>query len=737
MAWDSSTDSWLQPQADLPVDSADGSFSIALDRDCVYTLTTTRGQKRPVDGSISKKMPEPAAFKLPYKTTFDNGPLDGGEAYFLGDQMGKWEATIITEEQEDDEEAVEHGVAMRQIVTDDNFAIAGQSNADRLKNNVPLTIIGDLFMEDLRIETEFMIESKDERTAMGQESYAGVALRVTAAGWPFRGNSDSPILPGLFLKVYSSGRWTLCAEANCTRTTLSSAPVDFEIKSGKIPAASAAKVLQKWHKLSLSVLGSSASASFDGASLFESVDVLGERGLHPSDHNARAGAGWAALTSSFSGVLFDNLALVGAHMENSSTVRPSTATVASGADVGSLACGAPSAINGWHVDAATGLVHVRSTTGAETDADSNGSSLCLTAELAPPPSPGDSSCAGFINTTGGCAGLTHAPSGDHSATACAAACCGDAQCGTWQYLDGKDNPSPKGNCWVGTCAALHNDTSCGANKHAACPWVTGWRKTQPSGHWLPVKEEGRVLLGTCNSAAAHALRFDPHTGRIILATSSSSSSLSSPPSNSSEICVGIRPKQGASTGAAPAAAVLQPCQPLPCDFQQFQVNQPSGAIRHKAGFCVEPCTGPAFYNGICAGGASVTQQGWPAFRDCCLSVGTPSASLKTDDDNKQGRGHVGRWSVRPQFTPGCECGALSSDEIGIDYTRNFCCGAYPGCPAEAITPIVPVEGLPNYTKGDGRRDHHHVVDGPLLGNGNIGVVVGTYSGEYWCISLMI
>ena len=94
--------------------------------------------------------------------------------------------------------------------------------------------------------------------------------------------------------------------------------------------------------------------------------------------------------------------------------------------------------------------------------------------------------------------------------------------------------------------------------------------------------------------------------------------------------------------------------------------------------------------------------------------------------------HVGRWAVRPQFTPGCECGALSSDEIGIDSTRNFCCGAYPGCPAESITPIVPTDGLPNYTKGDGRRDHHHVADGPLVGNGNIGVVVG--SGNRWNVS---
>lgn len=95
------------------------------------------------------------------------------------------------------------------------------------------------------------------------------------------------------------------------------------------------------------------------------------------------------------------------------------------------------------------------------------------------------------------------------------------------------------------------------------------------------------------------------------------------------------------------------------------------------------------------------------------------------------RRHVGRWTSAPQFTPGCECGMLTSDEVGIDFTRNFCCGAYPGCPSASITPTVPPSGLPNYTS-DGRRDHHHVIDGPIAGNGNIGVAVG--AGNLWNVS---
>ena len=95
------------------------------------------------------------------------------------------------------------------------------------------------------------------------------------------------------------------------------------------------------------------------------------------------------------------------------------------------------------------------------------------------------------------------------------------------------------------------------------------------------------------------------------------------------------------------------------------------------------------------------------------------------------RRHTGMWVKRPQFTPGCECGSLSSDEIGIDPTRNFCCDASPGCPPKYVSPATPTNELPAYTS-DGRRDHHHVLDGPIVGNGNIGVAVG--SGNLWNVS---
>jgi hypothetical protein len=568
-AWDTRTESWLQPQPDVPV-KPDGSFDISLRKNCLYTITTTRGQTRPYDTS-ERTAPKSAAFKLPYSTTFD-GPLDGGEGSYLGDQMGKWEAALAADPS--------HGTVMRQVVQDDNLAITSDLRWQRLSQNVPLTILGDLFMEDLSVASDFLLETS--HTAMGNRSFAGVALRVTAAGWPFRGGGLSPMVPGLFLRVKSSGEWQLCAEANCTRACVTahgcpegSQPLDFVIASGQIQGTQN-DMVNRWHRLQLSVQGAIASATLDRAPLFTNLSVASKRGLPQSDPYARAGAGWAALTSSFSGVQFDRLKLDGHHQGNTSAVESCHVGVpAAGVKVGSFPCDAPAATNGWQVNATTGLVHII--------VGGSSSDLCLTAEVTPPAA-AEASCAGFLNSTGGgCAGLTHVPSGDSGASACAQTCCGDLRCGTWQW-------NAKTGCWTGSCPSLTPDGNT----------TTGWRKIQSSGL-------GNVVLGSCAAAAAKALRFDSSTGRITMASNAS-------------VCVAIRPKQGATSGAAPAAAVLQVCKPLPCDFQQFQVDRYSGAVRHKSGFCVEPCTGPAFHNGICAGGASVTVSGWPAFRDCCLGV---------------------------------------------------------------------------------------------------------------------
>ena len=94
------------------------------------------------------------------------------------------------------------------------------------------------------------------------------------------------------------------------------------------------------------------------------------------------------------------------------------------------------------------------------------------------------------------------------------------------------------------------------------------------------------------------------------------------------------------------------------------------------------------------------------------------------------RSHVGHWASIPLWTPSCWNGYYP--DSGDDPSRVFCCDPrdVPTCPAEFVAE-VPTPPPVNYTTL-GRRDYHHVPDGPLVGNGNIGVVAG--SGNVWNIS---
>lgn len=90
---------------------------------------------------------------------------------------------------------------------------------------------------------------------------------------------------------------------------------------------------------------------------------------------------------------------------------------------------------------------------------------------------------------------------------------------------------------------------------------------------------------------------------------------------------------------------------------------------------------------------------------------------------------IGTWNSVPIFTPSCINGIFKDTDQ--DPSRTFGCNAGPEVPAAFSHPPTPTDKLPSYTT-DGRRDHHHVVDGPVLGNGNVGVVVG--GGNLWNVS---
>ena len=85
---------------------------------------------------------------------------------------------------------------------------------------------------------------------------------------------------------------------------------------------------------------------------------------------------------------------------------------------------------------------------------------------------------------------------------------------------------------------------------------------------------------------------------------------------------------------------------------------------------------------------------------------------KTNPRAQSPRRHVGVWDSPPLFVPVCSGLAAGNLDPAAEEGRAFSC--------EGMNP-------PKSSGGAGfdeRRDHHHVVDGPVVGNGNLGVVVG-------------
>ena len=162
----SDKDGWFERQADATV-SADGTFSVTIEADCMYTFTNVGGVTKP---AVPTGVPGSKAFPLPYADDFD-GMTVGAEAPFFGDQMGKFET-------------VSAGGGRSGNVTRQQLPLAPWPICNR-GHSQPLSIIGDMFFEDLMVSADILIETPGVGAAL--------ALRVRNSRF-FRG-----VTPGVLL----------------------------------------------------------------------------------------------------------------------------------------------------------------------------------------------------------------------------------------------------------------------------------------------------------------------------------------------------------------------------------------------------------------------------------------------------------------------------------------------------------------------------------------------------------
>uniref|UniRef100_A0A8C1YIH4 Galactocerebrosidase n=1 Tax=Cyprinus carpio TaxID=7962 RepID=A0A8C1YIH4_CYPCA len=232
----------------------EGSFSIELDVDEVYTFTTVRNGQR---GSYPDPPPS-APFPKSYKDDFDVSEHPYfSEAPNFADQTGVFE--YFTNQTDPGP----HVSTLRQVVT--QRPVTWVADADQT-----ISVIGDYQWQDLMVSCDIYMESVHTGGVF-------IAVRVNKGGGVVRSTR------GVFLWVYADGTYKVTNDLN-GMTVLA------EGLSG-----TRARV---WYTLTLTVKGNYASADLNGYSLWKNAVLWEPR------------HGWAAIgTSSFELAQFDNFAI--------------------------------------------------------------------------------------------------------------------------------------------------------------------------------------------------------------------------------------------------------------------------------------------------------------------------------------------------------------------------------------------------------------------------------------------
>uniref|UniRef100_A0A8C4GX35 Galactocerebrosidase n=1 Tax=Dicentrarchus labrax TaxID=13489 RepID=A0A8C4GX35_DICLA len=237
-----------------PLKLVDGSFTLNLAEDEVYTLTTiTTGQK----GSYPDPPPS-ARFPKVYKDNFDIRNPPFSEAPDFADQTGVFEYYINLTD------PGPHVFTLRQVLTE--RPVTWAADADQT-----ISVIGDYQWHDLTVTCDVFMESVKTGGVF-------IAARVDKGGQSIRSAN------GVFFWVFADGTYKVTND-------LAGQTVLAEGQSGTRAYG--------WHTLSLTVKGQYALGQLNGYPLWKNAVVLTPKN------------GWAAIgTRSFELAQFDNFAVV-------------------------------------------------------------------------------------------------------------------------------------------------------------------------------------------------------------------------------------------------------------------------------------------------------------------------------------------------------------------------------------------------------------------------------------------
>jgi len=229
-AWRSTGREQFVRLPDVP--AVDGVFSLAAEREAIYSLTTTDGQQKAVT-EVPRSQPLP----LPYRDNFDNYRVNETPRY-LSDCFGAFEVKA----------GGRAGNCLRQVITQRGIAWCGDGD--------PLTIIGSPAWRDYEVACDVCFDFKQAAWIYGR-------IKTVPEG-------KQPPPQGYGLRVAGDGAWSLVDNRS-----------GGNLASGKVAVAPGS-----WHRLGLRMLGNRITVVFDGKDAGSAVSDTFRSGL------AGLGCGW-------------------------------------------------------------------------------------------------------------------------------------------------------------------------------------------------------------------------------------------------------------------------------------------------------------------------------------------------------------------------------------------------------------------------------------------------------------
>jgi galactosylceramidase len=254
--WRSDATAQFQQQAAIPVSK--GSFTLSMEQNAIYSITTTTGQTK----GAAPAPPAPGAFPFPYYENYDHyGDFVsvGYRPYYHADIA----ATFELAERPDGT-----GQCLHQVVAQPAQSWAPEPSG-------PYTIVGDGAWKDYEVSVDTSIESAGWASLMGRVSGVG-----TGYGTGFK---------AYYLTLDTTGAWGFYVGtgANAAETSTSLATGKATLTAGS------------WHNMKLVFSGTSIKGLIDGTQVFSVTDGTYKSG--------QVGLGTQSQGGKYTTAYFDNL----------------------------------------------------------------------------------------------------------------------------------------------------------------------------------------------------------------------------------------------------------------------------------------------------------------------------------------------------------------------------------------------------------------------------------------------